>query len=296
MTPAEWNGAVARTLEAAAAAASHAKTNGHPPPPVKLPAPDDLKPQPGEVFSPSQVGTFLACPAKWMFRYHLGLPDPPNGPRHIGACLHKASEFNFRHQLDRGAPPDLASVIGSYDLAWEDRAAEVEWRDKEDPSQERQLGRELVEVLHRGVWSSIEPAAVEVPVEGAIAGVPVRGFIDLLDVHGRVIDFKSASKSPSGIRPDYRLQATTYDLLLSPQSRGVAALYTITKTKTIKVVPQSFEIGPADVQYAEAIYPMVRDAISDGLFYPRRDSHLCSRSWCAYWRECEAEFGGEVAQ
>jgi hypothetical protein len=39
---------------------------------------------------------------------------------------------------------------------------------------------------------------------------------------------------------------------------------------------------------------MVAEAISDGLYLPRRSSNLCSRRHCAYWQNCEAEYGGVV--
>ena len=34
----------------------------------------------GERLSPSQVNTFLSCPAKWYFRYALGLVEPRKSP------------------------------------------------------------------------------------------------------------------------------------------------------------------------------------------------------------------------
>jgi hypothetical protein len=36
-------------------------------------------------------------------------------------------------------------------------------------------------------------------VQGDIAGVKVRGIVDLLDTDGRVLDFKTASKRPNGV-------------------------------------------------------------------------------------------------
>jgi hypothetical protein len=74
----------------------------------------------------------------------------------------------------------------------------------------------------------------------------------------------------------------------------MARLDTVVKTKTVQAVQQTIELGPGDTQYAEAIYPMVRDAIADGVFYPRRDSMLCSQRYCGFWRACEREFGGGV--
>ena len=60
-------------------------------------------------------------------------------------------------------------------------------------------------------------------MSGQIAGVSVQGFIEMLDTEGRIIDVKTAKKKPSIVRPDYRLQVSTYDLLC-PHSRGTALL------------------------------------------------------------------------
>ena len=59
---------------------------------------------------------------------------------------------------------------------------------------------------------SIQPKAVDLPVEGVIAGVRVQGIVDLLDMEGRIIDFKTAARRPAGITPEYHLQLTTYSM------------------------------------------------------------------------------------
>jgi hypothetical protein len=61
-------------------------------------------------------------------------------------------------------------------------------------------------------------------------------------------------------------------------------------------VQQSCEIGAEERRYAERLYPMVQEAMRDGIYPPRRASPLCSRRYCGYWRECEREFGGHVAE
>jgi hypothetical protein len=46
----------------------------------------------------------------------------------------------------------------------------------------------------------------------------------------------------------------------------------------------------------EVLYPLVRDGIASGLYFPNRQSLTCSRRNCAFWRQCEPEFGGSVAE
>jgi hypothetical protein len=82
--------------------------------------------------------------------------------------------------------------------------------------------------------------------------------------------------------------------MITPGSSGSCRLDTVTKTKTVELVQQSCEIGPEERRYAETLYPMVQEAMRDGIYTPRRSSPLCSRRYCGYWRECEREFGGRV--
>jgi hypothetical protein len=82
--------------------------------------------------------------------------------------------------------------------------------------------------------------------------------------------------------------------MITPGAGGSCRLDTLTKTKTVELVQQSCEIGPEERRYAETLHPMVQEAMRDGIYTPRRGSHLCSRRYCGYWRECEREFGGRV--
>ena len=64
----------------------------------------------------------------------------------------------------------------------------------------------------------------------------------------------------------------------------------------MQVVQQSCEVGPDDRHFAETLYPMVQESIRDEIRPPHRSNPLCSRRYCSYWRECEREFGGRVAE
>jgi len=57
---------------------------------------------------------------------------------------------------------------------------------------------------------------------------------------------------------------------------------------------QNCEIGAEERRYAQTLYPKVQEAMRDGIYPPRRGSHLCSHWYCGYWRESGREFGGRV--
>ena len=36
------------------------------------------------------------------------------------------------------------------------------------------------------------------------------------------------------------------------------------------------------------------DVLDSGMYYPNRQSMLCSQKHCSFWKHCEEEFGGRV--
>lgn len=143
------------------------------------------------------------------------------------------------------------------------------------------------------VAPEIEAAALELPVQGVIGGVPVRGFVDLLDTSGRVIDLKTAARKPTGVGADYAFQVATY-ARLCPGASGKARIDTLVATKSPQVVTQEYTVSPADLKMTVKLYPLVREAMREGIYLPNRSSNLCSFKQCSFAAECEGEFGGRV--
>ena len=248
----------------------------------------------GEVLSPSQVNTFLTCPAKWYFRYLVGLNEPATGSLALGSAFHATLAANFRHKISakQDAAVDEMQALFAEEFALAMKEAEL--RDDEDADELESIGTTLIAVYLAEASPSIQPAAVELEVEGVIGGVRARGFLDLLDTEGRIIDCKTASRRPNGVSAEYGLQLATY-VMIAPGASGMCRLDTITKTKTAQLIQQNFKVGPDQRRLVESVFPMVQDAIRDGVYLPHRGSTLCSRRYCGYWRECEHEFGGRVA-
>lgn len=249
----------------------------------------------GELLSPSQVNTYLTCPAKWYFRYLLGLSEPATGSLALGKAFHETLARNFRQKMESKCDMDAAQARDVFRQAWASNSTEAELREDEDASELAATGEALVTAYIGEAARSIVPRAVELPVEGEIAGVKARGIVDVVDVDGRVLDFKTASKRPNGVTADYGLQLTTY-AMITPGASGSCRLDTVTKTKTVQVIQQTYEVGAEERRLAETLYPMVQESIRDGIYPPHRNCTLCSRKHCGYWRECEHEFGGRVPE
>ncbi|MCE5311025.1 MAG: PD-(D/E)XK nuclease family protein [Acidobacteriales bacterium] len=247
------------------------------------------------VLSPSQVRTFLGCSAKWWFKYGLHLPEPKTASLALGLAIHSALEVNFREKLQTGKDLETAGMVMIFRDAWREQVGETEFREDEDPAELGQVGEQLIVKYMQEAAPTIEPAAVELPVEGCVAGVPVRGRIDLMDVTGRVTDVKTAARRPSCVSPDYAFQLATYRQLTRGAS-GEARLDTLVRTKTVQLVRHDYTVSDQDLLATQVIYPLVREGMQNGLYFPNRQSMLCSRRHCAYWRQCEKEFGGTLAE
>ena len=253
------------------------------------------QPEAANVLSPTQVKTFLDCSAKWWFRYGLRLPEPKSASLALGSAVHEAIAENFRHKIETREDLDLFGVTALFRQSWARQTGETLFQPEEDPDQLRLLGEQLVRKYLEEAAPSVDPAGVEFEVEGRIGGVPVRGFVDVMDAQGTVIDIKTACRKPSAISFDHALQLATYRAL-SPHASGEARLDTLVKTKTVQLVQHRYTVTESDLRAARVLYPLVQDGVRSGFYFPNRRSLLCSRRNCAFWSHCEREFGGTVPE
>ena len=247
------------------------------------------------VLSPSQVRCFMDCQARWWFKHGLRYPDPPTGKIALGRAVHASLAQNFTQKMESYEDLPISGVLALFRQAWTIECEQTEFRDDEDPAElatcaEMLLAKYLDEVAPR-----IEPAAVEIQVEGEIAGVRVQGWIDLLDVNGRIIDIKTSARKPSCVDSEYIFQIATY-VQLTPGASGEARVDTLVKTKRPGLVIQSFTITEQDLQSTRALYPLAQRIMRSKLYMPNRLSLMCSRRNCSFWRHCEEEWGGEVPE
>ncbi len=152
------------------------------------------------MLSPSQANLFLNCSAKWWFKYGAGLPDPRGGNACRGTAVHKTVERWFRLQL-AGVSATIDDMGEVYDDAWDAAVEETSFAKDDDLAELKRTGAVLARKYLEEAAPEIRPAMLEQSILGEIGGVPVRGYIDLVDVDGRIIDLKTSGKKPSGIEP-----------------------------------------------------------------------------------------------
>lgn len=248
---------------------------------------------PGTCLSPSQIVTFRDCQARWWFKHGLNLPDPPNSNLTLGRAVHEAIAINFRQKIRTRMDLPTSRIVEAFDAHFRAGALDTVFHDKEQPAEIAAAGRHLVALYMRQAAPNIQPAAVELPVAGTIAGVSVSGVIDLVEDNGTIVDLKTAKTSPNGLNADHALQLATYATLRGAEK---VRIDTLVKTKTPRLVQMSRTLTAAHLAEPRKLFPMIQEAMHAGLYVPNRKSMLCSRRNCPFARHCEQEFGGQVKE
>jgi CRISPR/Cas system-associated exonuclease Cas4 (RecB family) len=245
------------------------------------------------VLSPSQVRCFFDCPARWWFKYGLQLPEQKNSSLALGLAVHQALEVNFREKIETREDLETTGVVCVFREAWMEQVPQTVFAPDESQGDLRRMGERLVAKYMDEVAPTVEPAAVELDVQGEISGVAVRGRVDVLDVEGRLIDFKTASRRPSSLSPDYAFQLATYQQI-TPGASGDVRIDSMVKTQSVQIVQQAYTVEESDIRATQVLYPMAQKAMGSGMYCPNRQSMLCSQKHCSFWKHCEEEFGGRV--
>jgi len=250
---------------------------------------------PGDVLSPSQASSLMDCAYRWYAKQVLKIPEPPTASQILGRAVHAALAVNFEQKCETKIDLPITGVVAIYREAWAVLSEEMEFRDDEDPYALGRTGEALVAKYMEAAAPKIQPTAVEMRVEGVIAGVKVAGFIDLLDVDGCVIEIKTAKARPSSINAMHRFQVATY-WHLTPMAQGTGRIDTLVKTKSPQLIQQTFSISEQELRAIEIFYPKAQELMRGQVHLPNRHSILCSRRHCAFWRHCEQKWGGEVPE
>jgi putative RecB family exonuclease len=249
--------------------------------------------------SPSRASDFKTCPLLYRYRAIDRLPEPPSKPAVRGTLVHAtledlftrpAAERTLASAIDRLAPlweqllasrPELVDLVAEEDLG--------EWFEAANALLHTYFGLEDP--------TRLEPAACELRVEVDLPdGVPLRGFIDRLDVSAdgriRVVDYKTGRSPGESYTTDVLFQLKFYALMLF-RLRGVIParlrLVYLGDNQLLEYSPDSDELVAFERQVV-ALWRAVERATETRNF-PARTSRLCD--WCSFQALCP-EFGGTV--
>lgn len=202
--------------------------------------------------SASRLGLWLSCRLKFYFRYLAGISKPPSSAMRVGSVVHAVlQQWNLARWRKAPLHGDMIKTV--FDQAWANADVEepIDWQDEQEATKASALS--LIETYLRDTPIPLEerPEAVEVSVEMDLAkhGLPkLVGIMDLVRQGGRIVDFKTTSRTPDPgvVLHTTEVQTTAYALLYreatQKQESGIE-LHHLVKLKTPKIVVT--QAGPA---------------------------------------------------
>ena len=246
--------------------------------------------------SVSQILMYIRCPLQYYFRYIMNLKVPPKAALAFGRSMHTTLELNYKQKVE--SHDDLAEDImcDSFVTDWDKFSPIVEFEDEEDPAEIKDTGVELVKSYRKNVAITIQPVEVEMKCEINIVDVakPIIGYIDLIDDKERIIDHKTASRSPDIKKITQSIQLTSYAISYFAKYQKMPTslvLDYLIKTKEPKIVRLEGTRNEGDIKRFVRTVKDVAKNIDDKRFHPcDPESWICSEKWCGYWKVCHEKY------
>jgi putative RecB family exonuclease len=241
--------------------------------------------------SVSQLNAFLACPARYRFRY-VDQVEPAfrSGALALGSAVHSA--LDWLHRAWKGSERPSAEKI----LRMFEADLTAQFYDgvavRGDAGALKSIGRSLLELYFQETPVK-EVRAVELPFEvpvvdprtGEELPVPFRGYIDLIEADGTLVELKTAARKPDKTALRLHLQLTAYSYAMTRiyRERPKARLDCLLKTKEPRLERIPVEREEADDGRLFTLASTVLGAIEAGSFFPN-PGWMCRD--CEFRRVC----------
>jgi len=241
--------------------------------------------------SASRLNCFLTCRLKFFFRYVEQIVKPPTPSLHVGTVVHLVLQaWNMARWRKQAF--ELQRFKGVFDKGWGDQPGKINWEDDE-PAQKNTAWSLLETYFTETPIKATEmPEAVEVPMEMDLSkhGLPtLMGVLDLVRAGGRIVDFKTAGKTPSpeDALHQNEIQLSCYSVLYreaAGKMESARELHHLVKTKVPKLIITSLE--PMNEAQQVRLFRMM-DSYQEGVaredFVPSPGFHCAG---CEYFNEC----------
>jgi len=256
-----------------------------------------------DYISASRLGCWQQCRRKHYFRYIANIPSEPSSAMHLGKVVHSAlQQWNLWRWEKK--PYTREELQSTFLTEWETelRNHPIAWKNETEQETLRNKAWDLVTAyLDANIIDDDENiAGVEVRLEAKVDDElpPIIGIVDLVREGGRIVDYKTAAKSPTqnSIAHTHGTQLGIYAMLYrhcTGAKEGGIELHHLVKTKTPKIVVS--EIPPlADREIENVIELMHRyvDAVKSEDF-TASPSFLCAGcehlDRCKRWPDCIQE-------
>ncbi len=244
--------------------------------------------------SVSQINLYLQCSLKYRFQYIDRLPKPFKAAGlAFGSAVHSAISWLHREKAT-GTAVTLARLYAIFEADWFSHTAEAEVRFKngDDAGKLIMQGREILGLYFQSPVEHVEATDVAFtvplvhPENGHGLPVPLEGFMDLVEVGGGLVEFKTSAQSMSQKDVDEHLQLSAYGYAYERLHQRPPKSFRIidfVKTKSPKMITLETRREKSDYTRFYSIASQVCQAIQGGIFFPKA-GYLCAD--CEYEMPC----------
>jgi hypothetical protein len=249
--------------------------------------------------SASRLKCWQSCRRQFYYRYVERLVVPTAPALFIGRQIHEVLRlWNWGKWKNEPLPPE--QLRAALTESWERDAAKefIPWKNPDDEATAQAQAWAMLETYFAEcpVAPEERPEGVEVQVECSLgAGLPpLYGIIDLVRPPGRIIDYKSAARSPSEGLAEHQhaTQLACYALLYrsaTGERETGFELHHLIKTKVPKVIISTY--GPMSAAMESELFFLIDDyleGIAREAWVPSPGQHC---AWCDHLALCRKRSG-----
>lgn len=243
--------------------------------------------------SVTQLKMYLRCPLQYFFRYACGLKTPPTGDLMLGRIVHDTLRENYRQKIQSRQDLPLQQLTDIFSDYWERQIDGTIFSDDEKPGQVKDEGVRMLTAYGKAIAPKVQPVAVEQEflVSTGATALPLKGYIDLIDEQGLIIDHKTTKRSfpENSVAKDLQLTAyaMAFRALYGRDEKGVR-FDVMVRSSRPNVQPRIQQLSgkrtQADIDRFLRLAQQLERGIKAETFYPS-DNYMCGI--CGYGEMCE---------
>lgn len=241
----------------------------------------------------STLNMFLKCPRQFMYRYLLGIVQPPKAALTVGSAVDTAVTHNYAQKIETKTDVKLDEVLDVFSTDFEKRKDETDWEGK-DSASEKDLGVKIVETYHEKAAPLIQPVTIQESFRAEIEGrYAVAGTFDVVDDRGIIRDTKTSKTEYSEDAVLSEVQPAIYTWGYKQkhgQNPKGFAFDVVTKHKTPRYQKVEGVVTDTHINRTFEAIDIMHSQIKRGEFqFAPSGAWWCSKDWCGYWHICKGK-------
>lgn len=250
---------------------------------------------PKKTFSHSQYYEYKKCPKSYEFKYVLGKTSRRTASMQRGVNIHSLVEYSLKAKM-AGKLAEYAEVRELAQTMCNDTLKEIEDWEAERPETVQATIVDAYTAWHTYALPKLRPVAVEHGFAAHVAGVPMIGYIDLIDgvpvapgepdspIRQVVVDLKTTTKSWSEDQVAKNTQLTLYSKVVGTPDVRIDQLVQLKKGTEYR--PLATQRNATQHAVFEEDLAETTDLIKAGVFPRTTIDHWACSERCSFWSEC----------